>query len=96
SPRYAALSYTWGSAPYNKGRPKGSTYQIVVNGVTRPVQQNLHDALDHLSSKIQDLDIPLFVDAICINQADMHERASQVRQMREIYENAELVVGWLG
>jgi hypothetical protein len=96
SPRYAALSYTWGSAPYNKGRPKGSTYQIVVNGVTRPVQQNLHDALDHLSSKIEDLDIPLFVDAICINQADMNERASQVRQMREIYENAELVVGWLG
>jgi hypothetical protein len=96
SPRYAALSYTWGSAPYNKGRPRDSTYQIVVNGVTWPVQQNLHDALEHLSSKIQNLDIPLFVDAICINQADMNERASQVCQMREIYENAELVVGWLG
>jgi hypothetical protein len=96
SPRYAALSYTWGPAPYNKGRPKDATYRIVVNGVTTPVQQNLHDALDHLSSKIQDLGLPIFVDAICINQADVQERASQVCQMREIYENAELVLGWLG
>ena len=96
SPSYAALSYTWGNAPYSKGRPKDSTYQIVVNGVTMPVQQNLDDALEHLSIKVQGLDVPLFVDAICINQADMNERGSQVRQMREIYENAELVLGWLG
>lgn len=36
-----------------------------------------------------------FVDAICINQSDMAERASQVTLMGHIYRNAKEVIAWI-
>jgi hypothetical protein len=38
----------------------------------------------------------LWVDAICINQLDMVEKTEQVRLMAHIYNQALLVIGWLG
>lgn len=38
----------------------------------------------------------LWVDAICINQADVRERSEQVAIMRDIYQHAERVLVWLG
>jgi hypothetical protein len=38
----------------------------------------------------------MWIDAICINQADLAERAVQVLHMRAIYHLAERVVAWLG
>jgi hypothetical protein len=35
-------------------------------------------------------------DAVCINQEDLIEREQQVSHMREIYQQAERVVVWLG
>ena len=40
--------------------------------------------------------LKLWVDAICINQGDLDERARQVRRMREIYGSAWAVIAWLG
>jgi hypothetical protein len=40
--------------------------------------------------------MPLWADAICINQEDIVERNHQVQLMRDIYRSAELVVAWLG
>ncbi len=40
--------------------------------------------------------ISLWVDAVCINQADLKERGSQVQLMRRIYSSAETVLAWLG
>jgi hypothetical protein len=37
-----------------------------------------------------------WVDAICINQMDVHEVNEQVRKMSSIYENAIGVIPWLG
>jgi hypothetical protein len=37
-----------------------------------------------------------WADSICINQADVHERSSQVRLMNTIYRSAEMVAIWLG
>jgi hypothetical protein len=37
-----------------------------------------------------------WIDALCINQDDLDEKTEQVRQMWQIYENAGLVVSWLG
>ncbi|KAF7676069.1 hypothetical protein GT037_005574 [Alternaria burnsii] len=37
-----------------------------------------------------------WIDAICINQSDLAERASQVQLMGRIYREAESVVVWLG
>ena len=37
-----------------------------------------------------------WIDAICINQDDLAERAEQGRLMGQIYANIEMVVVWLG
>jgi hypothetical protein len=37
----------------------------------------------------------LWIDAVCINQADAIEKVSQLRVMRDIYEKAKEVVIWL-
>ncbi|KAK4183821.1 heterokaryon incompatibility protein-domain-containing protein [Podospora australis] len=39
---------------------------------------------------------PIWIDAICINQADMEERVSQVQMMDEMYREASRVFAWLG
>ncbi|KAI8655573.1 hypothetical protein NCS55_01209800 [Fusarium keratoplasticum] len=36
------------------------------------------------------------IDALCINQADLKERAEQVKGMRDIYKTAKVVRIWLG
>ncbi|KAI1281147.1 heterokaryon incompatibility protein-domain-containing protein [Xylaria sp. FL0933] len=42
------------------------------------------------------LRIPVWIDAICINQNDLSERAQQVKMMRQIYQTASTVKIWLG
>ncbi|PMD39508.1 heterokaryon incompatibility, partial [Hyaloscypha variabilis F] len=37
-----------------------------------------------------------WIDAICINQADLEEKASQVGAMNNIFRRASLVSAWLG
>ncbi|KAJ4424653.1 hypothetical protein N0V82_000581 [Gnomoniopsis sp. IMI 355080] len=44
----------------------------------------------------QDAVLYLWVDAICINQADLDERASQVALMARIYSECERTIIWLG
>lgn len=39
---------------------------------------------------------PLWVDAICFNQADIGERNTQVNMMARIYTSARAVFVWLG
>lgn len=38
----------------------------------------------------------VFIDALCINQADEDEKADQIRFMRHIYRGAREVVAWMG
>jgi hypothetical protein len=38
----------------------------------------------------------LWVDAVCIDQADDEERSEQVQMMSRIYKNASRVLVWLG
>ncbi|KAI4112759.1 MAG: hypothetical protein LQ338_008277 [Usnochroma carphineum] len=96
APRYIALSYTWGRAPCRKGRPLTITYSITLNGRGFEVQENLHDALTYLAPRIRKEQCLLWVDAICINQADLQERSAQILHMKYIYEHASMVYGWLG
>lgn len=40
--------------------------------------------------------MPIWIDAICINQNDIDERNYQVAKMKRIYEQAAEMTVWLG
>ncbi|KAK3385762.1 heterokaryon incompatibility protein-domain-containing protein [Podospora didyma] len=84
--KYEALSYTWGDASI--------TRPLKCSGQTINATASLHDALT-------DLRLPrsrryLWVDAICINQADNDEKGKQIMLMGQIYTQARRVLIHLG
>jgi hypothetical protein len=84
--QYEALSYVWG--------PDSSDYFILRTTQKITITSNLDAALRQL--RYSDRGRLLWVDAICVNQADKTERSKQVSIMREIYSNAARVIIWLG
>lgn len=86
-PSYKALSYAWGAL----ASPR---YPILVDGDAVMVTQNLHEALELFQTLPR---IPtLWIDAVCINQADDGEKRTQVPLMHRIYGEAEETLIWLG
>lgn len=87
---FIALSYVWGSPT--------ETRDILVNGHPVKVTTNLHSALSRLkgSFEIVDRRLRVWVDAVCVNQADMDERSREVKKMDLIYSEALAVRCWLG
>jgi Heterokaryon incompatibility protein (HET) len=84
---YDALSYCWGSHE--------DRCEILLNCEVFLVTRSLFEALDRIrrsSSK----DRVMWIDALCINQADLDERSSQVRQMHKVYGQATTTLIWLG
>jgi hypothetical protein len=86
NPDYEALSWEWGDAI--------DTETILLNGLQHNVPKNLTEALRQY--RLDDQPRLLWVDAVCINQADLHERSLQICLMREIYRQATVVQVWLG
>ncbi|KAK1831503.1 heterokaryon incompatibility protein-domain-containing protein [Podospora conica] len=97
---YHALSYTWGNPVFpdtlevlpltdtpDQGCPPDS---VAIINITR----NLHSALQNLRRSHETL--VLWVDAVCINQADVPERNEQVRNIPKTYTEASSVIVWLG
>jgi Heterokaryon incompatibility protein (HET) len=78
---FVALSYTWGDARETK--------EIFINGRAVRVRPNLEAALRVLREKgpIR-AGVKVWIDALCINQADTNERNCLVPRMREIYQRA--------
>jgi hypothetical protein len=83
---YKALSYAWGDPT--------PTHKIICNGKSLTIASNLHAALWQFREN-EEFGF-LWADAICINQADLEEKTRQVRMMRQVYENAGMVLIWLG
>jgi hypothetical protein len=86
STSFEALSYCWGDQSITK--------DILVEGYRFPVTTNLYAALHSLRSEIWAR--PMWIDAICINQSSVAEQESQIKLMRDIYQQADGVVIWLG
>ncbi|KUJ06875.1 HET-domain-containing protein [Mollisia scopiformis] len=83
---YTALSYTWVD-------PEMSS-TIYVDGKQLGITANLEQALRSLRLEVK---TPrLWVDSICINQADAQERSQQVQQMCSIYKTAASTIIYLG
>lgn len=86
-PVYVALSYVWGTEPAKN--------IIYVNKQEFKVRDNLYSFLTTIAVE-KFLSDPIFVDAICINQANVSERNNQVSLMREVYFCGSKVIAWLG
>ena len=86
--RFRAISYAWGSDKL--------THCIKCNNMITNVTESVADMFS--STAISDLcvDMPIWVDAVCINQRDDPEKAAQVRMMASLYSKAEEVIVWLG
>jgi hypothetical protein len=85
-PHFEALSYTWGTDQ--------SLDPVICDRKTISATSNLLAALHQFRSRSRAL--ALWIDAICINQADNAEKAKQVVLMRRIYVSAQRVLIWLG
>lgn len=85
---FQALSYTW-ETPSESG-----VRDLTLCGRSHSVTSNLHAALRRLRQK-QSTRV-IWIDALCINQNDLEERAAQVTLMRQVYSKAREVLIWLG
>ena len=85
-PAFDALSYAWGDSEL--------MHPVFINRSRVMVTYNLSVALRHL--RYTHCCRILWIDALCINQADMNERNHQVFLMNRVYSTAENVVVWLG
>ncbi|TPX13813.1 uncharacterized protein E0L32_005757 [Thyridium curvatum] len=87
APPYYAVSYTWGRSPKD-------TTLIHINGQEMKVRKNCDYVLRQArwcgGSRF------FWVDAICINQADMDEKSHQVAMMGSIFTKAQSVMACVG
>jgi Heterokaryon incompatibility protein (HET) len=96
---FSALSYWWGPEPRNLDTilinrvVMGDT--TVAGDRSLPIRPNLYNALVALRRGSQEA-LPLWIDAICINQTCASEKAEQIRHMDQIYTSASNVIIWLG
>jgi hypothetical protein len=91
-PIYKALSYTWGEAS------NLVAVQITAGSSTKASQINVTPncaaALQRLYEN--DPEVPIWIDAICIDQSNLEERAQQVSIMRDVYKLASQTIIFLG
>ena len=88
---YEAVSYTWGS-PVDGWELHNQQLQLC--GIDETIKGNLAAALRRF--RYEECERRLWVDALCINQADHRERARQVALMARIYSKAARTLVWLG
>jgi hypothetical protein len=83
---YEALSYVWGK-PDKKLR-------IFLHSLSFDITENLHAALSQLRNHT--IERIIWVDAVCIDQENLKEKAQQIQIMARIYGQASCVIVWLG
>ena len=97
-PKFNAFSYEWN---YKIDVPEIGT-TVMVNGHRVEVTKNLAALLTRyrdIRRCIPDSEwfqVPLWIDALCIDSANNEERSSQVALMGAIYSSAEATLTWLG
>ncbi|KAF5607593.1 heterokaryon incompatibility (het-6OR allele) [Fusarium pseudoanthophilum] len=90
---------------------KRTHHEIEVDGSRVPIEENLLSFFQSVlelraatapgpgepeSSAYRSINLPIWADALCINQADLDERAAQVKLMGHLYKSASLVLAWVG
>lgn len=96
APPFEAISYTWGIGPHNEiihvqNREDANldpTGSFKVLRVSKKVRHILHSR----DSPRRKGDRWIWIDSVCINQKNNHEKSLQVPQMGEIYRRASKVI----
>ncbi|CAO2651204.1 Nn.00g095010.m01.CDS01 [Neocucurbitaria sp. VM-36] len=90
APHFLTASYVWGKKAY-------TNTTIYLNTGPLPVLNSLVPFL-HMVTNHADFDDKnwWWIDSLCINLDDGHEREEQVRIMAEIYKRARRAIVWLG
>lgn len=83
---YIALSYVWGLTDDQS--------TIFVNDHPFKVMRNLSDALYALQEERSV--VPLWIDAVCMNQEDTEEKSRQIQMMGRIYATATHTIVYFG
>lgn len=86
---YQALSYVWGDINASL-----ALHSIETSEGTLRISLSLQSALRAIRDP--KMDTMLWIDAICINQESVTEKAVQIRLLSTIFESATQVVAWLG
>ena len=87
-PDYYALSYAWSAVV--------ADCAILCSGQRLCISSDLLRGLNELECLPQFANEWLWVDQICIDQANMKEKSHQVKLMSKIYSHAMSTVVWLG
>ncbi|EJT69606.1 hypothetical protein GGTG_13222 [Gaeumannomyces tritici R3-111a-1] len=83
---YTALSYTWG--------PNVFDALVELDGYKRPVTAALERALRRF--RRPDASLVMWIDQLCINQADEGEKEKQIPLMGRVYAQSSNTLVWLG
>jgi hypothetical protein len=85
---YTCLSYVWGA--------EADGHWIILDGEFFWVRENLWQFLQQARRKPHICNEWLWIDALCIDQANSNERTHQVQHMGSILSKATNVIWWLG
>lgn len=89
---FYAVSYSWGTI--------AGVAQILLDGHEVDVPYSSEAALRGLITDFKrgagDPYMPIWIDAICINQRDIAEQTEQLSLMGRLYKSAHTVCVWLG
>ncbi|KAH7021524.1 heterokaryon incompatibility protein-domain-containing protein [Microdochium trichocladiopsis] len=83
---FNAISYTWG--------PEQPQRDIFINGLRFPVRHNCHYALQQ--ARQYQSSVPIWIDSVCIDQNNLHEKGAQVGIMGDVYARAATVLACIG
>ncbi|KAI1407618.1 HET-domain-containing protein [Hypoxylon sp. FL1857] len=89
---YEAVSYVW--ADENGDTTRSSPLYLGERWTILPITRNCEAALRRLRS--HKTDRFLWIDAVCINQANVRERSHQVGLMSQIYSTARTCLVYIG
>lgn len=91
APDYTAVSWCWGDATFSES--------IVVNDIPMPVTPNLKETIKAIRAHLTSTGASqtfIWIDALCVNQADNDEKPNQVRSIWRVYKRAKRALFCLG
>lgn len=91
APPYFALSYVWG-----EGKPDRA---ITIEGAELSISKHVYEGINTISSFLNREKLQgylIWIDAICIDQQNLQEKAMQVPLIGDVYKGANIVLLWFG